>query len=53
MAGGLESCVQCANLAACDKAFWTEWPNAFEVAKKLQDRYKDQPGGALKEATKK
>ena len=53
LASGLESCVQCASLAACDKAFWSEWPNAFEVAKKLQARYKDQPGAALKEAAKK
>lgn len=46
---GLEACVQCLNLASCDKAFWKDWPNAFESAKKLQARYKNQPGAVLKE----
>jgi hypothetical protein len=45
---GLESCVQCANLAACDKAYWKDWPNVLDLAKKLQARYLDQPGAALK-----
>ncbi len=53
MANGLESCVQCLTLAACDKAFWREWPNAYAVAKTLQARYKDQPGAVLKAAVKK
>ena len=48
MANGLESCVQCLDLASCDKAYWKEWPNAFALAKKLQARYKAQPGAALK-----
>jgi hypothetical protein len=47
-ANGLESCVQCLDLASCDKAFWKDWPNAFELAKKLQARYAGQPGAALK-----
>lgn len=47
-ANGLESCVQCLDLASCDKAFWRDWPIAFEMAKKLQARYKDQPGAVLK-----
>lgn len=51
-AGGLESCVQCLDLASCDKSFWKEWPNAFDLAKKLQARYAGQPGAALKHARK-
>ena len=51
-ANGLESCVQCLDLASCDKAFWKEWPNAFELAKKLQARYAGQPGAALKRVRK-
>jgi hypothetical protein len=49
-AGGLESCVQCLDLSSCDKAFWKDWPNAFDLAKKLQARYAGQPGAALKRA---
>jgi len=49
MANGLESCVQCRNLASCDKAFWKDWPAAFELARKLQARYKDQPGATMKD----
>ena len=48
MAHGLESCVQCLDLASCDKAFWKEWPIAFGMAKKLQARYAAQPGATLK-----
>ena len=47
-ANGLESCVQCLDLASCDKAFWKEWPNAFDLAKRLQARYKGQAGATLK-----
>jgi hypothetical protein len=46
-ANGLESCVQCLDLASCDKAYWKDWPNAFDLAKKLQARYAGQPGAAL------
>ena len=53
MANGLESCVQCLDLAACDKAFWKEWPIAFAAAKTLQARYKAQPGAVLKGVLKK
>ncbi len=52
-ANGLESCVQCLDLAACDKAFWKEWPIAYKVAQTLQARYKNQPGAVLREAGKK
>jgi hypothetical protein len=44
---GLESCVQCGGLASCDKAFWKEWPNAFELAKTMQARYRSQPGAKI------
>jgi len=53
MASGLESCVQCLDLAACDKAFWKEWPIAFQAAKTLQARYKVQSGAVLKNVLKK
>ena len=49
MANGLESCVQCTSLEACDKAFWKEWPNAHISALKIQARYKAQPGAVLKD----
>jgi hypothetical protein len=52
MANGMESCVQCRNLASCDKAFWKEWPTAFAMAKKLQARYKDQPGAIMMDVRK-
>jgi hypothetical protein len=48
----LESCVQCLDLASCDKAFWKEWPNAYDLAKKLQARYAGQPGATLGHAKK-
>jgi hypothetical protein len=51
-ANGLESCVQCLDLATCDKAFWKEWPIAFVTAKKLQARYAAQPGASLKHVRK-
>jgi hypothetical protein len=51
-ANGLESCVQCLDLASCDKAFWKDWPSAFESAKKLQARYAVQPGAGLKRVRK-
>lgn len=51
-ANGLESCVQCLDLASCDKAFWKEWPNAFDLAKKLQARLAGQPDAALKRVRK-
>jgi len=49
MANGLESCIQCLSLESCDKAYWKEWPEAFALAKRLQARYKAQPGAMLKE----
>ena len=44
---GLGSCVQCGGLASCNKAFWQEWPVAYELTKKLQARYKAQPGAKI------
>lgn len=49
MNNGMESCVQCRNLASCDKAFWKEWPNAYDTVKILQARYKEQPGAIMKD----
>ncbi len=47
MAKGVESCIQCKNLTACDKEFWKKWAQLYEYAKKTQAQYKDQPGTAL------
>ncbi len=49
MANGVESCVQCANLAACDKEFWKTWPVLYAEVKKIQARYRTQPGAVIKE----
>ena len=49
MANGLESCIQCLSLESCDKAYWKDWPNALALAKKLQTRYRTQPGAVVKE----
>jgi hypothetical protein len=47
MSHGMESCVQCGGLTTCDKAFWKQWPVAYEQIKKLQARYKTQPGAMI------
>jgi hypothetical protein len=49
MANGMESCVQCQNLAACDKEYWKKWPGLYEFNKKNQARYIAEPGAALRE----
>jgi hypothetical protein len=49
MANGVESCIQCANLAACDKEFWKTWPAQFAEVKRIQARYRTQPGAVIKE----
>jgi hypothetical protein len=49
MANGMESCVQCKNLAACDKEYWKNWPALYEFNKKNQARYLAEPGAALRE----
>jgi hypothetical protein len=48
-ANGLESCIQCLSLESCAKAYWRDWPNAFALARKLQARYRTQPGAVIKE----
>jgi len=50
MANAVESCIQCRNLAACDKEFWKSWPELYELTKKMQARYNAQPGAVLIEA---
>jgi len=52
IAQGAESCIQCKNLAACDKEFWKTWPALYESSKKLQARYITQPGAILLEINK-
>jgi hypothetical protein len=47
MANGVESCVQCKHLVACDKEFWKLWPKVHEFAKATQVRYLAEPGAAL------
>jgi len=49
LANGVESCVQCANLAACDKEFWKTWAPLYADVKKMQARYRTQPGAEIKE----
>jgi len=49
MANGAESCIQCKNLAACDKEFWKTWPDLYESSKNIQARYITQPGATLLE----
>jgi len=48
-ANGVESCIQCNNLAACDKKYWKTWPEQHTMVKKLQARYRTQPGAVIKE----
>ena len=49
MANGMESCVQCKNLAGCDKEYWKKWPDLYAFNKKNQARYLAEPGAALRE----
>jgi hypothetical protein len=49
MANGMESCVQCKNLSACDKEYWKNWPALYEFNKKNQARYIAEPGAVLRE----
>jgi hypothetical protein len=49
LANGVESCVQCANLDACDKAYWKKWPGQYAATKSIQSRYRTQPGAVIKE----
>ncbi len=49
MANGMEACVQCRNLAACDKEYWKKWPELHEFNKKNQARYMAEPGATLRE----
>jgi hypothetical protein len=36
---GLESCLQCRQLAACDKDLWKSWPKLKQQAEKWQQEY--------------
>ena len=36
---GLESCIQCGKLAACDKELWKNWPKFKQHMEKLQQQY--------------
>ena len=50
MANGMESCVQCKSLAVCKQGVLEiQWPETLEFAKKLQARYRTQPGAMIKE----
>jgi hypothetical protein len=49
MGNNFESCIQCKNLAACDKEFWKTWPDLYVFSKQLQARYITQPGATLLE----
>jgi len=49
MANGMEACVQCKNLASCDKEYWKKWPDLYEFNKKNQARFLAEPGAVLRE----
>jgi hypothetical protein len=49
LANEMESCLQCENLDACDKAYWKKWPEQYASTKYFQARYKTQPGAVIKE----
>lgn len=49
LANDVESCVQCANLEACDKEYWKKWPGQYASTKMIQARYRTQPGAVIKE----
>jgi hypothetical protein len=49
LANGVESCIQCANLEACDKDYWKKWPEQYASTKMLQARYRTQPGAVIRE----
>lgn len=53
LANGVETCVQCANLDACDKEYWKKWPGQFAATKSIQARYRAQPGAMIKEGKSK
>jgi hypothetical protein len=46
---GIESCIQCKDLVACDKAFWKNWVQFYDQVKKMQGQYSTPPGAALVE----
>jgi hypothetical protein len=49
LANGMEACVQCRNLAACDKEYWKQWPSLLEFNKVNQARYLAEPGATLRQ----
>jgi hypothetical protein len=53
LANGVETCVQCANLDACDKEYWKKWPGQYASTKMIQARYRTQPGAVMKEGQSK
>jgi hypothetical protein len=44
---GLESCLQCRTLAACDKELWKNYPDFRQQMIKLQQEYQVTPGFRL------
>jgi hypothetical protein len=45
----MESCIQCSDLASCDKEFWKKWKGLFKLVNNLQKQYALQPGVVLLE----
>jgi len=43
----LESCIQCSNLAKCDKELWKNWPDFHTHMKQQQKQYLTQHGAKL------
>ena len=50
---GMEACVQCKNLTACETTSWKKWTEFYKQVKKMQERYSSQPGAVLVEIKKK
>jgi hypothetical protein len=53
MDNGLESCVQCKNLATCDMPTWKTMPHHYAFVKWTQARYMSQSGSVLVDANDK
>lgn len=47
MANGIETCIQCRDLAVCGQEFWKSWPDLYLHVKKTQTKYLTQPGAVL------
>lgn len=44
MERGLDCCIQCDELTACQKDLWNRFPKFYEAVKEMQIKYNDQKG---------